>query len=501
MLASLFSSPTIKIALEEDQVFLHPISANYPTTDPVLRGTALVTLPSRRAIRRFKVTLEGLCDAYGGDNYPYESTVSLHKELNQDFHGEVFEAGNHAFNFSFIIPSSTAVSQRSMYGRIRYYVKAQFDFDGGLLTNSVSSPPVAFWVAANPSPPGELPTPTDLTFQHWSPDLGPVGISLTSPHLTQSALCNVRVALLGPPTAVDIVSVNATITQTFEVHYQDGEIARPKPRTFTLQKVDQGSSPSLVVAIHNPATCTVRPGLPATGSPASFPSSPPPSALPSGLPTEAPVEGFRPQSTCCPILPDKPVADPTPLAAVQAGHEFHFSRICRVPDDDCVRPTTLEGTETKIRVAHKMNVEIRYRKDGDSEDMVLSIGKPVTVTSCCCLVDSLFLPAYSASAPPKTITRPLQSRCACNMSLKECFDRDGAALQRAGTIDSPSSTPRLIGIDGCTVDPTLKSPSWTDGGGGLLPPPPLSKEMEARQDSGFGGESSGNRTNLETGGG
>ncbi|GAA6029706.1 hypothetical protein JCM8097_001011 [Rhodosporidiobolus ruineniae] len=482
MLSGLFSSPTVKITLEEDDIFIHPVATSYPTVDPVLRGTALVTLPSRRAIKKFKVVFEGLCDAFGGDGWAYESTVALHKEVEQDFRGEVFEAGNHAFNFSFIVPSSAAVSQRCAYGRIRYYVKAIVDFEDGLIRNSVSSAPTALWLAANPSPPGELPYPTDVSFQHYSEDLGPVGIGIASPHLTVAALCNVRLSLLGPPQPVNVISVNGIITQTFEVHYTDGKVAKPKPRQFTLTKVDQRASPSLCVAAHNPVTCPIVPLPPGT----TFPADAVPSALPTpsnaSLTTAAtapscatahsstddlPPNSFRPISTCCAIVPDQPIPDPSPLASVVPGQEFHHSRICRVPDDDHVRPTTLEGTETKIRVSHKISVEVRYRKAGDEEDMVLTIAKPVTIASCCCLVDSLYLPAYSACAP-KTVTRPVVPQCACNMSVKSLFDRDGAALERAGSIDMPSTPPRLIGIDGSPVCPGQKTPSWTDGGGSSL---------------------------------
>ena len=50
-------------------------------------------------------------------------------------------------------------------------VKALVDFDG-MLNSGVVSPPVALWISANPSPPGEIPFPLDLSFQHFSPDLG-----------------------------------------------------------------------------------------------------------------------------------------------------------------------------------------------------------------------------------------------------------------------------------------------------------------------------------------
>lgn len=105
------------------------------------------------------------------------------------------------FNFAFIIPSTTPASQRCIYGRIRYYgssrsspaqrvkltlplaVKATVEFDG-VLSPSVCSPSVAFWVCGNPSPPGELPSTTDLSFQHFSEDLGVSQPALDSSPLT-----------------------------------------------------------------------------------------------------------------------------------------------------------------------------------------------------------------------------------------------------------------------------------------------------------------------------
>lgn len=147
----------------------------------------------------------------------------------------------------------------------------------------------------------------------------------------------------------------------------------------------------------------------------------------------------------------------------------------RVPDDDLVRPTTLDGTETRIRVSHKLSVEIRYRKVGSDEDTATTILKPINIASvgpptsvvpiafadpllsqCCSVIDSLFLPAYVKTAP-KTIIRPINLRCLCNLSLKEMVDRDGFALQHAGTISTAEDS-RTLGVD--RVD---KSPGYQEG--------------------------------------
>lgn len=169
---------------------------------------------------------------------------------------------------------------------------------------------------------------------------------------------------------MSIVSVNGMITQNFEIHYSDGRIARPKPRDFVLKKVDSSASPSLFVKVHDP-TCTANT---AQAGIEALPAAPQDA-------TSTDIAAPATPDPCCPILPDKPIADPYPLAIVQAGQELHFSRIVRVPDDDHVRPSTLEATETRIRVSHKMSVQVRYRKEGEEEDILLTIGKPVTITS------------------------------------------------------------------------------------------------------------------------
>ncbi|GAA5992695.1 hypothetical protein JCM10908_006884 [Rhodotorula pacifica] len=454
MLASLFSSPTLSVTVSEDIVFLHPIDADYPTQDPVLRGTVLLTLPSRKAVKQIKVVFEGLCDVWGGDGHPYETTVVLRKDLDHDLHGEVLEAGKHAFNFSFIVPSSADASQRSIYGRTRYYVKATAEFDQ-VLAATVTSPPVAVWLSPTPTAPGEIPQPMDWSIQHYSPELGPLGVGFASPYLTVGALASMRLSLLGPPQPLTIVSVNAILHQQFEIIYQNGTVARPKLKKHVLVKVDKRASPSLAIPIHNPETCQQNPNaLPIVlPLPAAVTAS---TCAANGLEPPPGPGAYRPVSTCCKIEPDVPIPDPTPLSRVEVGQEFHHARICRIPDDNAVRATTLPGSNAKIVVSHQLHIEVRYRKDGDDEDMVLTIGKPLTITGCCAMLDNLCLPAYRQSAPVTTVEKPLESHCMCNMSTKMLLDRDGEQLQRAGAIDSPGASTRNMGVG---VD---KSPAIND---------------------------------------
>jgi hypothetical protein len=95
-------SPSLVVTLSEDLLFVHPTRAEVQATtpgvsrDPILFGTALLSLPAQRAVSKIRVVFEGLTDASAGSGHPYETTVSLHKELEMDLKGEVVEAGDHA---------------------------------------------------------------------------------------------------------------------------------------------------------------------------------------------------------------------------------------------------------------------------------------------------------------------------------------------------------------------------------------------------------------------
>ncbi|KAK4055772.1 hypothetical protein OIV83_000319 [Microbotryomycetes sp. JL201] len=373
MITALFNGATLDINLAEDFAFVHPECVpGYPARDPIIHGTATLTLSSARQVSQIKVVFEGLSDAYGGNGTVYESTTSLHKELVLDLKDELFEAGAHAT-------------------------------------------PVPVYIIANPSPAGELPEPLDVSIQHFSEDLGPVGIGIASPYLTVAALLSTRVTLLGPPQPVDIIGIETYIKQQYKVSFNDSSRnSSPEPKRFRLRKVDPFKvTPSLVIPV---CVNDCSPEEPRKNAAERILKS-------CQLPDKEP---------CCPVKPDVYSTDPTPLKQLRDNEGFHYSRTARVPTDDFVRPTTLPGTETRIRVGHKVVVEIRYRIQGETSDKVLVIGKDVTIASCCCWIDSLLLPAYSKVAP-KDSSKRLSHICQCHIPLAEAVERDGAALVEAGS--------------------------------------------------------------------
>ncbi|SCV70729.1 BQ2448_3491 [Microbotryum intermedium] len=422
MLSSMLSRPKISVTLAQETVYVHPMCVDEPWQDsapsrePIVSGTVLLSLPSAKAVNRIKVVLEGLCDAFGGYVSPYEKSTTMHKEVFVDLNGEVLPAGNHAFNFSFIIPSNTAVYQNCNFGRVRHFVKATACFTGALVGN-ITTPPVALFVVANPSRPGELPLPTIIDIQDINEHLGPVGIQINSPHLTVASLLSLRVALPSPPAPVEIKSINSSIHQTFEVHYTNGQIAKPPTQKHLLTKVSMKASPSLAVPI-----CTTECGSDAPESSDELGPEPARRFL------KRPLLLDPSHTPCCPPRPDVPELDPLPLKLLNGQEdEFIYHRMFRCPTDEYIRPTSIEESNNLIRVSHAIVVDIRYKRSGQpatEPDQVLTICKPISITSCCCLLDSLQLPVYTQNSPI-SILKPLKEVCLCTFTLEAMLDRDG----------------------------------------------------------------------------
>lgn len=64
VLSALMARPTVNVTVSEDLVFVHPtlFHPEIPgpdTVDPLISGTALLSLPSPRAVKSVKVVFEG----------------------------------------------------------------------------------------------------------------------------------------------------------------------------------------------------------------------------------------------------------------------------------------------------------------------------------------------------------------------------------------------------------------------------------------------------------
>ncbi|GAA5832491.1 hypothetical protein JCM5353_003257 [Sporobolomyces roseus] len=460
-----------------------------PSNDPILRGQVTLVNHAPRKVKKIRVQLVGRSAAHGGDgSTSYEATNTLEKTLEIDLKGERLEKGTHTWDFSFIIPSTTAVSERSVYGSIRHSVRATL-FGAGS-TRDLSSMVQPLWLIGNPSPEGELPSGLEIdvrnngrlqALDNYDSDinLGPISLHVSSPHLTVASLLFLSITFERPPEGLKIMSVSAHILQSFDISFTDKSIqpVKPTPQKKLLFWVDSTSP-----IAESSEDLLDKPNLS--------------------------------RGTLPPLAFERRALLAQPLARLEGGQEWTYARVSRVPDDDAVRPSTLPGTKTPIRVKHKLVVQVKYRFKGSKKDFVLEMSSVVTIASCCCLTSSLLLPRYrsqlsathhpsrhghqsvltpsdgtgsSGFLPTDGPLTPFHRRCLCNTPLQALVDQEGEALAGAAEMRSRSrsnshsrSQSRARGTSGFSFgeDNDERGRGWSRKAGEAYPVNPPSYQQE-----------------------
>lgn len=111
-------------------------------------------------LNNLTVRLLGRQDISFGDLRASESSISLDREVTLDVDQTLLEKGEHSFNFSIIVPSSTPCHERCNWGRVRHTVVATAK-GLGQLGGDVVSPAQSVVLVVNVS--GDSIPPTELT--------------------------------------------------------------------------------------------------------------------------------------------------------------------------------------------------------------------------------------------------------------------------------------------------------------------------------------------------
>ncbi|GAA95572.1 uncharacterized protein L969DRAFT_85255 [Mixia osmundae IAM 14324] len=358
-ISSLLAQPRLKIQVDQTPLFTHPPEdSSWPSHDPILRGSIILFLPRPKAIRSITVTLTGHADLALRAR-PYESVNILEKSLDIAIckEDQQLSKGYHAFSFSFIVPSSTAVYERCVHGRIFHRISATARGVG--LTGTSLSNYGYLHIIANPEPtPQDMPTPCQLIVNDFVEDIGPFVLRVDSPNLLVGGLLQVQLRLLSPPASAagadcptPVYSISAFIVQHCVLRsLSDPEYIERPPYSKILLFRREGESMS----------------------------------LPCDNPRNVKTEPFVVKS---------------PLAFIAPGDEYKFSQTARLGDDNTIRPSTLKGTETPISFSHKIVVEIVYDKLDANGDVFarkkVKVEKSLPpIASCCCTLESVTLPVY-----------------------------------------------------------------------------------------------------------
>ncbi|KAM0746455.1 hypothetical protein T439DRAFT_139116 [Meredithblackwellia eburnea MCA 4105] len=445
------SKPTISLILDEPAVFVSPSQDSEEEEEhQLVTGSITIQLPYKPSAssakpdhhkpkwRRLTLSRFATADSYGGQDWLYETDDLGQDTLECDLTGcdLASEGTHHSFNFSFLIPTSTPVSQRCAYGRVRHFLKATLESNSKLnTTSSISTPQVPLWIVASPFKSGQIPEPVNLGVEVWLEELGPLALSITTPHLVPSGLISLSLFFPSPPPTVIITNIQAYISQSYEISYSGGRTARPCSRkvcmgveewsvTRTRARGDEDeegrvdfseegggevgmgleeeeeeddeeiptTNEAVVVEASEDEHAVVGTGA-GTGRgrrPFSFGSrartatrslTPRPSIPPATLPAFS--------------EPPPSMNNPFPLP-LSPSNPTTVSIVARLPAPTNLRPSTLPGSKGRIKVSHVVGVEISWTvkgKEGRKEDRC-RVGRGVVLGSCECHRMAQVLPSY-----------------------------------------------------------------------------------------------------------
>lgn len=321
------------------------------------------------------------------------------------------EKGLHGFEFAFIIPASSAPSERAKQGRLKYTLSATA-LGAGRGRSHITTNREIFIVVQVNSDGG--PTPLDIQYHDIHDALGALSVSLTSASLTVGGAATLSIHHPSPPPGLSVHVVRVFMEQTVELYSEvrKGWIKMPTekhrlwergymPYKDKSKQIDPASTIEDNLWIR--AEDGVSHGRPGRGVTVA--------------PTHAPFGATLTPSSGGPSTPavDSPSHHPNNnpledhLTATQDGYKIRS--VLRLPDDNVIRPSTVRGSRAEIRISHELGVEVFFSRASvlDEREASDSFGKPkvqvfsmrrsTIIPSCLATYDTIHLPPYSFESP------------------------------------------------------------------------------------------------------
>lgn len=156
------------------------------------------------------------------------------------------------------------------------------------------------------------------------------------------------------------------------------------------------------------------------------------------------------------------------LGSSQNGYKI--KAVVRMPDDNTMRPSTMSGSRTDIRVSHEVGVEFYFSRlsvlderensetKGKPKVQLFTMRRPVSVQSCVATFDAIHLPPYSLESPfssrPPSPVHQLSSSHGSGGGGANTASSAGVVRGRPGGLARNSSQ---NDIDHWTLKQTLKA--------------------------------------------
>lgn len=425
MLNSYIQQPCeLTLHLPTDLYWVYPAQkTNVPGHDQALAGVLEIDCPSERTIESVQVTVRIVQTVVFGtgraartqERCVFERALRLEQEGRaapvfsryrtrrgdedeERSPGVFLERGVQDFEFVFLLPAWVPPYERSRYGRTRMTITASAQ-GAGRGGSAVTTSQEAF-VVQEPTADGG-PEPLEMHFNDVHEALGLISISLTAASVTVGGILHFNLYHPKPTSELNVHMVRVFVEQQFELYSHDtGTWERPPPEKLRVYEV--GGLPPRVRGSNTPAFWT-QGILVAEGN--------------------MPLDGrlgsaaLRTWPTLVPLQADLTPAAPPPGSLPDAGrHGYRIRTVVRLPDDRRLRPTTLRGTRSDIRVSHELGTEVFFSRanvlDTRPESelyqqpkiQVFSMKMNVVLPTCACTYDSIHLPPYSRETPPCSAT-------------------------------------------------------------------------------------------------
>lgn len=383
----------------------------------MLSGVVTLKLSRTTYVRNLKVRFVGKCNLVDGDRYLETKIVDRTHEI--DIFKEL-PAGQHSFTFDFILAQTLAVSERSTAGRVVFYVHASAPGVGRLGSECTASRRVLI-ISCPAQPP-----PFDYSTEGLNPDIGPYRINAHSELLSVGGAMRYTLHLAEPPIGLKINKTDGYFRQSTTITLPDGT---------QVDKPNQLRRIFLVDAVRNEIKS-------ASSLPQRMPDIHEPRLIP---------------------LPSEPLITLT-------GEPWTLSHFGRIPGDDLLRPSTLPGTHTPIRVTQSLVIEVTY-ETVDGRERKMTVTTPVNLLSCCCRYSSVILPTYTERPRLEEKARGVMddfAECCCGLTVTELVMEGGAtALLRVPSFElyptepEPRTGPKATFDDVATIASTSTGSTFT----------------------------------------
>lgn len=309
-----------------------------------------------------------------------------------------------SFEFAFIIPATSPAFERTKHARLRYVLTATALGAGRGGKGDVSTHQDVF-VIVQVQPDGG-PTSLDLQYQDVHQALGPISVALISASLTVGGTASVQIHHPDPAPGLSVHVVRVFLEQTMELYSSQRrawlKLPSEKLRLWEKGCMPYRSSPQDDVTIGDTIwfAQTTPDGVPVAGQPGCGAGDGRPNMSPFG---SALTGTFAHH---CPAGPPQ-----LPATSRSSTHGYNIKSILRLPDHRVIRPSTVRGSQTDIRVTHEVGVEVFFSRLSVLDDrpqsesfglpkvQVFSMRRAIAIPSCACTHDTIHLPPYSLESP------------------------------------------------------------------------------------------------------